>query len=271
MQAEREELVKRTFPQLRKLCERRNVTWGEVDLRWGITDEQKAEGKVLPICLAEIRNCRPYFIGLLGERYGVVQEEIPAGILDQEPWLREYRGRSVTELEILHGVLNDPTMAEHAFFYFRDPAYVQSLPLRSKHSFASLPAKRRSSEHAEERQQKLVQLKEQIRASRLPVRANYANPRLLGELVLADFTSVIDRLYPEGSQPDPLDREAADHQAFAQSRARVHIGRQEYFSRLDEYAGGKEPLLAILGESGLGSRRCWPTGVCDTAPPIPTS
>ena len=40
MQAERDELVKRIFPQLRKLCESRGVTWGEVDLRWGMTDEQ---------------------------------------------------------------------------------------------------------------------------------------------------------------------------------------------------------------------------------------
>jgi len=70
MQTEREELVKRIFPQLRKLCEGRGVTWGEVDLRWGITDEQKAEGQILPICLDEIHRCRPYFIGLLGERHG---------------------------------------------------------------------------------------------------------------------------------------------------------------------------------------------------------
>jgi hypothetical protein len=35
MRKEREELVKRTFPQLRRLCEVRSVTWGEVDLRWG--------------------------------------------------------------------------------------------------------------------------------------------------------------------------------------------------------------------------------------------
>ena len=66
MQREREELVKRVFPQIRRLCEQRGVTWGEVDLRWGVTDEQKAEGAVLPICLAEIERTRPYFIGLLG-------------------------------------------------------------------------------------------------------------------------------------------------------------------------------------------------------------
>ena len=54
MQEEREELVKQTFPQLRRLCENRGVTWREVDLRWGVPDEAKAEGKVLPLCLTEI-------------------------------------------------------------------------------------------------------------------------------------------------------------------------------------------------------------------------
>jgi hypothetical protein len=128
MQEEREELIKHIFPQLRKLCESRGVVWGEVDLRWGITDEATAEGKVLPICLEEIKRCRPYFIGLLGERYGWVPEEIPPDLMAQEPWLQEHRQQSVTELEILHGVLNNPAMADHTFFYLRDPAYVDSLP-----------------------------------------------------------------------------------------------------------------------------------------------
>src|SRR3989442_8765103 len=77
MQAERDHLVKFIFPQLRKLCEQRGVTWGEVDLRWGITQEQAERGEVLPLCLAEISRCRPYFIGLLGERYGWILDQIP--------------------------------------------------------------------------------------------------------------------------------------------------------------------------------------------------
>ena len=81
MHDDRDILVKKTFPQLRKLCAERAVTWTEVDLRWGITDEQKAEGRVLPLCLEEIRRCRPYFIGLLGDRYGWVQE--PDSIADR--------------------------------------------------------------------------------------------------------------------------------------------------------------------------------------------
>ena len=63
MHAEREELIKRVFPELRKRCEARGVTWTEVDLRWGITDEQQAEGKVCPSAWPKIRHCRPFFIG----------------------------------------------------------------------------------------------------------------------------------------------------------------------------------------------------------------
>jgi hypothetical protein len=85
MQEEREELVKQIFPQLRRLCESRGVTWGEVDLRWGVPDEAKAEGKVLPLCLQEIEHCRPYFIGLLGERYGWVPKEIPEMHFETQP------------------------------------------------------------------------------------------------------------------------------------------------------------------------------------------
>jgi preprotein translocase subunit SecA/nephrocystin-3 len=70
MQAERETLIKKVFSQLRKMCEARAVSWTEVDLRWGNTSEVASEGKVLPLCLAEIKRCCPYFIGLLGERYG---------------------------------------------------------------------------------------------------------------------------------------------------------------------------------------------------------
>src|SRR5271165_4996375 len=39
MQAERDYLVKFIFPQLRKLCESRGVTWGEVDCQFVQTAE----------------------------------------------------------------------------------------------------------------------------------------------------------------------------------------------------------------------------------------
>jgi hypothetical protein len=84
MKAEREELIKHVFPKLRKRCEQRGVAWADVDLRWGIpTKEENADEQVLPICIDEIDNCRPFFIGLLGERYGWAPEHIPAELVSR--------------------------------------------------------------------------------------------------------------------------------------------------------------------------------------------
>ncbi len=262
MREDRDELVKRVFPPLRKVCEDRHVTWGEVDLRWGITDEQKAEGEVLPVCLEEIRRCRPYFIGLLGERYGWISpdDDIPEDLIQQQPWLAEHRERSVTELEILHGVLRDPEMARHAFFYFRDPACARSWPDEERDQFLEVPTEEEierfgregAGRRVGERRNKLAALKQRIRDAGFPVREDYADPEELGRLVLEDFRRLIDELYPEEGVPDPLEREAREHEEFARSRAGVYIGRQEYFQRLDAHAAGDGPPLAVLGESGSG-------------------
>ena len=66
---ERDLLMRKVFPALRARLKDRFVELVDVDLRWGITVNQAKRGEVLPICLAEIDRARPYFIGMLGERY----------------------------------------------------------------------------------------------------------------------------------------------------------------------------------------------------------
>ncbi len=70
MQAERDYLMKTVFPRLRKKAAERDVSFVELDLRWGVTEEETQNGKVVQICLNEIDNSHPFFIGLLGDRYG---------------------------------------------------------------------------------------------------------------------------------------------------------------------------------------------------------
>ena len=249
MHAEREELVKQVFPELRRLCDSRGVVWNEVDLRWGVTEEQKAEGKVLPVCLAEIRKCRPYFIGLLGERYGWVPEAIDPELAAAEPWLKDHLHKSVTELEIIHGVLQQPEMAEHSFFYFRDPGYAAKLPAAQRADFV---------EDNPERRAKLARLKGDIRQAHhqgklaFAPHENFPDAKALAELVRQDLTQVIDRLFPAGSEPDSLDRDAAEHESLVRSRMRVYVPREEYFRKLDDHASGDGPPLVVLGESGAG-------------------
>jgi tetratricopeptide (TPR) repeat protein len=260
MQEERDVLVKQIFPEARHRCRERGVELVDVDLRWGVPEEQSRRGEALRVCLAEIENCRPFFVGLLGERYGWVPGEIPGELIQQQPWLEEHHEHSVTELEIVHGVLRDPEMANHAFFYLRDPAYIDTRPAAEQPDLRELPSAEEvqdfgleeAERRAQERRRKLENLKGRIRASGFPVREDYPDPETLGQLVLEDFSALIDRLYPEGSAPDPLDKETAEHQAFARSRTGVYIGRRSYLERLDAHGAGDGPPLVVLGESGSG-------------------
>lgn len=244
---ERDLLVKKVFPQLRKMCEERSVSWTEVDLRWGITSEQAAEGKVLPLCLEEIERCRPYFIGLLGERYGWVPISIPDELVQVQPWLREHLNCSVTELEILYGVFREEKTRAGAYFYFRSHNYLERLPEAERNEFEAESPNAVAS---------LAKLKRKIREGRenslYSLKESYAGPEELGEWILEDFTKLVDALYPKEDAPDELDQEAARHEAHARSRRLAFIGREDLIERLNEHAAGTTDPLVLTGESGCG-------------------
>ena len=188
---ERDLLVREVFTDLRRRCRKRHVELVDVDLCWGITEAEAEQGKVLPICLTEIDRARPFFMGLLGERYGWVPsaEQFDLSLLIEQPWLDEHRGgKSVTELEILHDVLNNPEMAGRAFFYFRDPVWSQ----KQGDDYAS--------EGVSEKQ-KLLILKDRIQSSGFPVVENYPDPKTLAKRVREDLWSLIDAAYPESETP----------------------------------------------------------------------
>ncbi|MDA8632343.1 tetratricopeptide repeat protein [Verrucomicrobiales bacterium] len=242
---ERDLLVRKVFPELRRKCRERQVELVEVDLRWGITAEEAEQGKVLPICLGEIDRARPYFMGFIGDRYGWVPEgsEYPEVVVEREPWLEEHQGgKSVTELEMLHGVLNNPEMAGRAFFYYRDTEY-------SKAKGGDYAAE--SPEHAA----KLEDLKERIRASKFPVEEDYPDPEALAELVRRDLQALIEEEYPEEEVPDALTLERMRHEAYGAARRRLYLGGEEYFEKLDRAAardGDESRPVLVTAEAGLG-------------------
>lgn len=245
MHAERDFLIKHTFPELRRRCRERGLELTEVDLRWGVTEEQAENGEVINICLKEIEKSRPYFIGLLGERYGWIppKEKINPSLLETENWLADHLDKSATEMEILHGVLNNPDMAEKAHFYFRNPDYLKNIDQRQIDDYRESDPKIEA---------KLRSLKASIRNSGFKLLENYKSPEELGKTVLDDLWTSIDRDYPQESKPDPLEKEAWEYEIFAESRRKVYIGRKEYYRKLSEQANGQNPPLIIKGESGSG-------------------
>jgi hypothetical protein len=55
-----------------------------------------------------------------------------------------------------------------------------------------------------------------------------------------------------GTEMTSLEREREAHKAFADARCRVYIGREQYFTQIDEFMNGNHcnPLV-IMGESGI--------------------
>src|SRR5215510_14182683 len=84
---EREQLEKVVFPQIKTLCAKRAVTFTSIDLRSGISEKDISAGELLPICFAAIDHCRPFFIGILANRYGSIPE-VTDEMLDQHVWMK---------------------------------------------------------------------------------------------------------------------------------------------------------------------------------------
>ena len=95
--AERDLLVRDVFPKLKERLRKCRVHLVDIDLRWGVSEEDARSGNALDICLDEIDSCRPYFLGLLGHRYG---------------WKPDGEDHSITASEIYHGVLKNDIPAQ---------------------------------------------------------------------------------------------------------------------------------------------------------------
>ena len=226
---EREVLARRVFPELRRFCRDRGVTFVEVDLRWGITTEDQAEGHVLPICLSEIDRCRPFFIGILCDRYGWRPESFDSTELEQFPWLADFEGCSITELEMLYGALLKADVAEAAFFYRRSPKTADMEDRRA-----------------------VDRLADRMRQSGLPFRDALDGAEAIGDAVLEDLSRAIERRWPTAEQPDEHDARAAAYRFFATEDTLAYVGRSSDLQRCQSHLADTGPPLVVTAPEGVG-------------------
>lgn len=232
---EREHLVKRIFPEIRQICRSRGVEFTEIDLRWGVTNEEAQLGKVLPSCLDEIDNCRPFFLGILGDRYGWIPpfHEIQKDpkIIQMHPWLEDaaFDGWSFVEMEIYYAALRDPKQAEDALFYFRT----------NPRTTDTSDAKR------------LRNLRVKIERAGLPYHW-FGTPQELGVQVRESLIALIDKHWPVASPGTETESETRAHSAFAANRRRAYIADPDRVRLLtNAVTDGGSPVL-VTGPSGMG-------------------
>lgn len=129
MHQERDVLQYEVLPKLKELAKQYGKNIELCDLRWGVDslhmDEEESTAKVLQVCFDEIYNAKPFFIVLLGERYGwVPNSQIVESAIKTSGFplknLKDIADKSVTELEIIYGALSDEAVDTDVYFYFRN-------------------------------------------------------------------------------------------------------------------------------------------------------
>ena len=76
MKQERDILVSTVFPKLRRKAAERNVSLIDVDLRWGVTESESKERKVIDICIDEIERSHPFFVGFYFVAFFMVEIDV---------------------------------------------------------------------------------------------------------------------------------------------------------------------------------------------------
>ena len=231
MKDERSYLMTQTFPLLRKLAAERNVTLTELDLRWGITEDEAKNGKVVDICLREVENSIPFFIGIIGNRYGWIpkKEDIWEGTIDRYSQVDEYLKEhlSVTEMEMQFGVLQRKEKM-HAYFYIKE-------------------------EQAEniDYPEMLKRLKEEVIHSDYPS-SYYSSKENLSEQIEHAFRDLLDELFPIEDTSE-LEKERIGQRAYKNQLCLSYIKDDHNFKVLDDwFSDANKRQLVITGASGLG-------------------
>lgn len=236
MQKERDYLVKKIFPSIKAECRRRGVDFVALDLRWGINEETARSGKVVEICMDEIVRSRPFFIGLIGGRYGWIPQEgdeaITEKLLIKYPWIKDCvkDGLSITEMEMQFGVLNNPEPI-NAYFFQKDEIAIPG-KFREK----------RGSEHAQKLSRLKSAVKEAADAGKCTL-GSYSTMKALGRQVHDALMEKIEELYPE-EQNTRFAIYSRNQHEFLEQRRNVYV-RYEKAPELD----GK---VLVTGSGGMG-------------------
>ena len=233
MKDERTELIRRTFPRLREMAAQRDVTLTEVDLRWGITKEESESGKVMEVCLREVENSIPFFIGIIGNRYGWIpkQKDISDIVKERFPHVPNYveRHLSATEIEMQFGVLDRTDIDMNAYFFIKEE---ETFDIDDP--------------------ERLAALKKAVRENKKYPVSTYKDPEDLAGQVLAAFTKLLDDLFPVG-ELSALEKERLGQRTVLNNLSRVYIKTESNFAVIDEWMEDWEKhQLVITGASGLG-------------------
>ena len=125
MQQERDVIQRIVMPEIKDFVKQYGKNIEVCDLRWGVNtldmNERDSMLKVIRVCFDEIDKARPFFMAIIGERYGDIPSEdvVKIGLSGRNVPIEDMLNKSVTEMEIIYSTLyNDDQSCVR--FYLRN-------------------------------------------------------------------------------------------------------------------------------------------------------
>jgi hypothetical protein len=162
MEAERECLHTKVFPELVRRCAGLDVKLVAVDLvGQARSEDEAAQPQWLKRAFSEIDRCRPFFIGLLGERDERALEILPEEIRSAYPTIAAVAHRSRFGFEITHALRGSRSTTRGFHFYRRRLYLADETPEAVK---AKIAADRNKAPR------RVVEIEHDVRAAGLEIR-----------------------------------------------------------------------------------------------------
>ena len=259
MQKERDLIREKIAPDLADFTQRYGVNLEFVDLRWGIDtgsiDENEANSKILRTCFDEIKRTKPFFIVLLGERYGWTpdDDDLLAVAVQEGLEVEQLREKSITELEIDFATHYYPCM-DRCLFYFRDDVdYGDDIEAHQK--FVSTG---QAKQHLDALKAKLSkQFPDQVKS--YSARWDINNQEIVDldefeKQIIQDVTEILQKEFEGAAAPqNEIDEAFNIQQSRIVSQAENFSGRRKELEKIDEFVGSSNGRLMVLfGKSGCG-------------------
>lgn len=244
LEAERDYLNKIVFPQVEQYCTQRFLTFIPIDLRWGIPEEDSRNGLVLSTCLEEIDYSRPFFIGILGSRYGWMPKpeelnNLRSGAQPFREWLDKKVSEevSITELEMEYGVLRDMNLPYASFFIRSDEMEVSSELREEPGSIA---------------ERKLNKLKQRIRSQQKYPVMEYYSVEQFGKAVFDQLIKMIEAEYPIKGD-DESNSVIERQERILQNRSKSLFDMSQTLEQFVNLLKGHNKVLIINGPPSSGT------------------
>lgn len=244
MNEERDYLNNYVFPQIKDYCESRYIDFLPVDLRWGITEEESKNGLVIASCMQEVDNARPFFVGILGLRYGWMPtiEELNCSrpsITQNQEWLlsKLIDSASITEIEMDYAALRDMSIPHASFFIKSEDVDVPEEFREEKGSVA---------------EKKLKELKDKIKGqSKYPV-YSYHNPSEIGDILLQELKDMIEQEFPS-SDNDYSTSIISRHEVSLTKHAFSLFNVPNTEKNIKLWGDNGYRILLVTGSPGIGT------------------